>query len=79
MEKHLIGRSGALLQKQVLGNFDRSTFKSIDRLWIKFRSIDFSGLPNFQAFPHEIVVIFLLLTYKTQKHKNTKTNQNIRK
>jgi len=28
------------LQKQVLENFDRSTFISIDRLRAKFRSID---------------------------------------
>jgi len=40
----------------------------------KFRSIDFSGLPNFQVFPHEIFVIPLLLTYKTQKL--TKTLEN---
>jgi len=43
---------------------------SIDRLRAKFRSIDFSGLPNFQVFPHEIFVIPFLLTYKTQEHKN---------
>ena len=40
MEKLLIGRSGALLQKQVLENFDR-LLSSIDRLRVKFRSIDF--------------------------------------
>jgi hypothetical protein len=62
MEKPLIGCSGARLQKSVLGNFNRST---------KSRSIDFSGLPNFQAFPHEICHSSLI------DLQNTKTNQNI--
>jgi len=41
----------------VLARFCKSKFWeiSIDRLRAKFRSIDFSGLPNFQAFPHEIL------------------------
>jgi hypothetical protein len=64
------------LQKQVVGNFDRSTFISIDRLRAKFRSIDFSGPPKFQAFPCEICHSSLI---DLHKQKNTKTNQNIRK
>jgi hypothetical protein len=64
MEKPLIGRSGARLQKSVLGNFDRSTSVkiSIDRHRAKFRSIelnirsiDFPGFPNFRVFLLEIL------------------------
>jgi hypothetical protein len=69
MEKLLIGCFGALLQQSVLEKIDRSTSE-------KIRSINFPGLPNFQAFPHEILPF---LSYLPIKHKNTKTNKNIRK
>jgi hypothetical protein len=78
MEKLLIGRSGALLQKQVLENFDRSTLSSIDQLRKKFLSIDFSGSPNFQAFPHRFCHSSLidLQNIKTQKLTKASLNNN---
>jgi hypothetical protein len=54
------------MQQSVLGKIDRSTS-------VKIRLIDSSGLPNFQAFPHEICHSSLI------DLQNTKTNQNIRK
>jgi len=54
MEKPLIGRSGARLQKSVLGNFDRhrAKFRSIE---LNIRSIDFPEFPNFKVFLLEIL------------------------
>jgi len=42
----------------------------------KIQSIDFLGLPNFQAFPHEICHSSLI---DLQNTKTQKTNKNIRK
>jgi hypothetical protein len=64
------------LQKQVLGKFDLSTYISIDRLRAKFRSIDFSGPPNFQSFPYEIFHSSLIVLQKQKTQKLTKTLEN---
>jgi hypothetical protein len=64
------------LQKKVLGKFDQSTFISIYRLRAKFRSIDFSGPPNFQSFPYEICHSSLIVLQKQKTEKLTKTLEN---
>jgi hypothetical protein len=69
VEKLLIGRSGVLLQQSVLGKFDRSTSG-------KIRSIDSLGLPNFQAFLHEICHSSLIDLQTTKTQKLTKTSEN---
>jgi hypothetical protein len=69
MEKPLIGCYGARLRMLVLGKFDWSTFKSIDRTQTKMRSIDFPKFPNSMYFYLKFV-ISLLMSYKTQKHQN---------
>jgi hypothetical protein len=69
MEKLLIGRFSVLLQQSVLGKIDRSTS-------VKIRSIDSPGLPNFQAFPHEICHSSLIDLQNTKTQKLTKTSEN---
>jgi hypothetical protein len=69
MEKPLIGCFGARLQKSALGNFDRSTFsQSIDF----GQNFDQSTIQDFRISKLFLMkfAIPLLLTYKTQKHKN---------
>jgi len=76
MEKLLIGCSGALLQKYVLGNFDRSTFirlidfgqNSIDRVLQNFRI--------FQAIPHEFYHSSLIDLQNIKTQKLTKASEN---
>jgi hypothetical protein len=65
----LIGHSSALC---------KSSFWeiSIDRLREKFRSIDFSGSPNFQSFPYEICHSSLIVLQKQKTQKLTKTLEN---
>jgi hypothetical protein len=46
---------------------------SIDRLRAKFRSIDFSGPPNFQSFSYEICHSSLIVLQKQKTQKLTKT------
>jgi hypothetical protein len=58
-------------------------FRSIDRLRAKFRSfdfyirsIDFSRLPNFQAFPHEFCHSSLIDLQNIKTQKLTKASEN---
>jgi hypothetical protein len=76
IEKLLIGYSGALLQKYVLENFDRSTF---------IRSIDFGQnsidqvLQNFQIFqaiPHEFCNSSLIDLQNIKTQKLPKASEN---
>jgi hypothetical protein len=65
----LIGCSGALCKSRFWENL-------IDRLREKFRSIDFSGSPNFQSFPYEICHSSLIVLQKQKTQKLTKTLEN---
>jgi hypothetical protein len=65
----LIGCSGALCKSRFWENL-------IDRLRAKFRSIDFSGSPNFQSFPYEICHSSLIVLQKQKTQKLTKTLEN---
>jgi hypothetical protein len=65
MEKPLIGRSGARLQKSVLGNFDRSNLTFDRSTFQDFRISEYFSL-KFCHFSLNVL-------------QNTKTSQNISK